>query len=301
MRFETECNYTAKRFSLNIFITSETPVRRSFFEVGRKILKIVYCGDVVGRAGRDAVYNNLSLMRERYRADVIVVNVENAAHGFGVTPGIARDFLDRGADVLTTGNHVWQQREIVPFLDECRQIVRPLNYPETAAGRGATVFELANGKKILITQVLGRVFMDSVDNPAFVLDRLLKNYTLGRNIDAVLVDVHAESTSEKLSLGHYLDGRVSVVAGTHTHIPTADAHILNGGTAYITDVGMCGNYDSVLGFDKQAPIDRLCQRYNGNRLEVCRSNGTVWGIFVETDDKTGLAKSVEQFSLAGGN
>ena len=264
-------------------------------------MKIIYCGDVVGRAGRDAVYNNLPLMRERYRADVIVVNVENAAHGFGVTPGIARDFLDRGADVLTTGNHVWQQREIVPFLDECRQIIRPLNYTETAAGRGATVFELANGKKILITQVLGRVFMDSVDNPAFALDRLLKNYTLGRNIDAVLVDVHAESTSEKLSLGHYLDGRVSVVAGTHTHIPTADAHILNGGTAYITDVGMCGNYDSVLGFDKQAPIDRLCQRYNGNRLEVCRSNGTVWGIFVETDDKTGLAKSVEQFNLSGGN
>ena len=194
-------------------------------------MKIIYLGDVVGRAGRDAVLNNLPLMREKYKADAIIVNVENAAHGFGVTPGIAREFLERGADVLTTGNHVWQQRDIIPFLDECKRIVRPLNYPDSAPGRGAVEFELASGKKLLVTQVLGRVFMDSVDNPAFVLDRLLKNYALGRNIAAVFVDVHAESTSEKLSLGHYLDGRVSIVAGTHTHIPTADAHILNGGTA----------------------------------------------------------------------
>ena len=260
-------------------------------------MKIIYCGDVVGRAGRDAVLNNLSAMRQDYKADVIIVNVENAAHGFGVTPGIAKDFLQSGADVLTTGNHVWQQRDILPFLDENRQIIRPLNYPETANGRGATVFELANGKKILITQVLGRVFMDNVDNPAFVLDKLLKSYTLGCNIDAIFVDVHAECTSEKLSLGYYLDGRVSVVAGTHTHIPTADARILPNGTAYITDVGMCGNYDSVLGFDKQAPIDRLCQKYNANRLEACRSGGSVWGIVVEIDDATGLAQNIKQFSL----
>lgn len=260
-------------------------------------LKIIYCGDVVGRAGRDAIINNLQKMRIRYKADVIIVNVENSAHGFGVTPGIAREFLEKGCDVLTTGNHVWQQKEIIPFLDECKKIIRPLNYPDTSAGRGAAIFELPDGRKILVTQVLGRVFMDSVDNPAFVLDKLLRNYTMGRNIDAIFVDIHAESTSEKLSLGHYLDGKVSAVAGTHTHIPTSDAHILNNGTAYITDVGMCGNYDSVLGFEIQAPIDRLCQRYNGNRLEVCRSNGTVWGIIVETDDKTGLAKSIEQFSI----
>lgn len=260
-------------------------------------MKIIYCGDVVGRAGRDAVLNNLKPMRERFKADVIIVNVENAAHGFGVTPGIAKEFLDSGADVLTTGNHVWQQRDIIPFLDENKRIVRPLNYPETAAGRGAAEFELPNGKKILVAQVLGRVFMESVDNPALVLDKLLKAYALGRNVNAIFVDVHAECTSEKLSLGHYLDGRVSVVAGTHTHVPTADARLLPNGTAYITDVGMCGNYDSVLGFDKQTPIDRLCQRYNGGRLEVCRSGGSVWGIVVETDDKSGLAKSIEQFSI----
>ena len=259
-------------------------------------MKIVYCGDVVGRAGRDAVLHNLPLMREKYKADVIIVNVENAAHGFGVTPGIAREFLERGADLLTTGNHVWQQRDIIPFLDENKRIIRPLNYPDSAPGRGFAEFELLNGKKILITQVLGRVFMDNIDNPAFALDKLLRNYTLGRNAAAIFVDVHAESTSEKLSLGHYLDGRVSVVAGTHTH-SLHDALPIS----YITDVGMCGNYDSVLGFDKQAPIDRLCQRYNGNRLEVCRSGGSVWGIVVETDDRTGLAKSIEQFSLNGEN
>ena len=260
-------------------------------------MKIIYCGDVVGRAGRDAVYNNLSLIREKYKADIIIINVENAAHGFGITPGIAREFFDYGADALTTGNHVWQQKEIIPFLDENKKIIRPLNYPETAPGHGAIELELPNGKKILITQVLGRVFMDNIDNPAFALDKLLKNYTLGVNIHAIFVDVHAESTSEKLSLGHYLDGRVSIVAGTHTHIPTADAHILNNGTAYITDVGMCGNYDSVLGFDKQAPIDRLCQRYNGNRFEVCRTNGSVWGIVVEINDYNGHALKIEQFHL----
>lgn len=260
-------------------------------------MKIVYCGDVVGRAGRDAVLANLPKIRKQFNADVIVVNVENAAHGFGVTPGIAKDFLESGADVLTTGNHIWQQRDIIPFLDENKRIIRPLNYPETANGRGATEFELLNGKKILITQVLGRVLMESVDNPALAIDKLLKQYKLGANIDAIFVDIHAESTSEKLSLGYYLDGRVSIVAGTHTHVPTADAKILPNGTAYITDVGMCGNYDSVIGFEKQAPIDRLCQKYNGSRLEVCRTNGTVWGIAVETDDKTGLSKSIEQFHI----
>lgn len=260
-------------------------------------MKIIYCGDVVGRAGRDAVLNNLKPMRERFKADAVIVNVENAAHGFGVTPGIAKEFLDSGADILTTGNHVWQQRDIIPFLDENKRIIRPLNYPETAAGHGYAEFELPNGKKLLVTQVLGRVFMESVDNPALAIDKLLKSYTLGGNVQAVFVDIHAECTSEKLSLGYYLDGRVSVVAGTHTHVPTADARLLPNGTAYITDVGMCGNYDSVLGFDKQTPIDRLCQKYNGGRLEVCRTGGSVWGIFVETDDKTGLAKSIEQFSI----
>lgn len=260
-------------------------------------MKFIYCGDVVGRAGRDAVLQNLKSMREKYRADVVVINIENAAHGFGVTPGIAKEFLESGADVLTTGNHVWNQQDIIPFLTESKRLIRPLNYPEHCPGRGWCEIELPNGKKMLVAQVLGRLFMESVDNPALCIEKLLKNYTLGRNINAILVDIHAESTSEKLSLGYFLDGRVSAVAGTHTHVPTADARILPQGTAYISDVGMCGNYDSVLGFDTKAPIDRLCQRYNGGRLEVCRSNGSVWGIAVETDDCTGLAVKIEQFHI----
>lgn len=260
-------------------------------------MKIIYCGDVVGRAGREAVLNNLPELREIYKPDVIVVNVENAAHGFGVSPGICRDFLDKGVDALVTGNHVWQQRDIIPFLNDCKKIVRPLNYPEDLPGRGAIKIELANGKKILVAQVLGRLFMEAVDCPAQAIEKLLKNYTLGKNIAAILVDIHAEATSEKLAMGYFLDGRVSIVAGTHTHVPTADARILPKGTAYITDVGMCGDYESVLGFEVEEPINRLNRRYTGGRLVPAKGKGTLFGIFVETDDASGLAKSITQIKL----
>ncbi len=260
-------------------------------------MKIVYSGDVVGRAGRDAVLNNLPKVKELYKPDVIIANVENAAHGFGVTPGICRDFLEAGVDALVTGNHVWQQREIIPFLDECKKIIRPLNYPPHLPGRGFCEIELPSGKKILITQLLGRVFMEAVDSPVQAIDTLLKNYTLGKNIAAIFVDIHGEATSEKLALGHYLDGRVSAVAGTHTHVPTADATIRDGGTAYITDVGMCGNYNSVLGFEKEAPISRITQKYDGARLVPCTGGGSFCGIYVETDDKTGLATHIERIEI----
>lgn len=260
-------------------------------------MKIIYCGDVVGRAGREAVLNNLPELREIYKPDVIVVNVENAAHGFGVSPGICRDFLDKGVDALVTGNHVWQQRDIIPFLNDCKKIVRPLNYPEGLPGHGAIEIELANGKKILVAQVLGRLFMEAVDCPAQAIEKLLKSYTLGKNIAAILVDIHAEATSEKLAMGYFLDGRVSIVAGTHTHVPTADARVLPKGTAYITDVGMCGDYESVLGFEVDEPINRLNRRYTGGRLVPAKGKGTLFGIFVETDDTTGLAKSVTQIKL----
>ena len=261
-------------------------------------MKIIYCGDVVGRAGREAVLNNLAKLRETYTPDVIVVNVENAAHGFGVTPGICREFLNQGVDALVTGNHVWQQRDLIPFLNENKKIVRPLNYPEGLPGRGAVEIELPSGKKLLIAQLLGRLFMEAVDCPAQAIEKLLKNYTLGKNIAAVLVDIHAEATSEKLAMGYLLDGRVSVVAGTHTHVPTADARILPKGTAYITDVGMCGDYESVLGFEIEEPVNRLNRRYTGGRLVPSKGQGTLFGIFVEIDDTSGLAKSIEQIRIS---
>ena len=260
-------------------------------------MRIFYCGDIVARPGREVVLKNLSKIRSDYKTDVILVNVENAAHGFGVTPGICRDFLDKGADVLVTGNHFLNQRDIVAYLNDCKTIIRPANIPAENPGRGHTIFELADGRRILVIQVLGRLFMEAVDCPVQTLENILKNYTLGKNIDAIFVDIHAEATSEKLSLGYYLDGKVSAVAGTHTHVPTADYRILPNKTAYITDVGMCGNYNSVLGFDINAPINRLCRRYVGDRLIPAAGDGTLYGILVETDDKTGLAKNIQQIVL----
>lgn len=259
-------------------------------------MRLIYCGDVVGRAGREAVLNNIADIRKKYAPDVFIVNIENAAHGFGVTPGICREFLEKGADALVTGNHVWQQRELIPFLNDCKQIIRPLNYPEMLPGRGALEIILANGKKILIVQLLGRLFMEAVDCPIQAVDKLLKSYTLGKNIDAIFVDIHAEATSEKLAMGYYLDGKVSVVAGTHTHVPTADYRLLRQGTAYITDVGMCGDYDSVLGFEIDEPINRLARKYSGGRLTVSKGKGTLYGIIVDIDD-TGRAFNIEQLII----
>lgn len=260
-------------------------------------MRILYYGDIVARAGREVVAENLSVLRQKYNADVVMLNVENAAHGFGVTPGICRDFLEKGADILVTGNHFLNQKEIISYLDECKVIVRPANIPDTNPGRGYVVYELADGRKILVIQLLGRLFMEAVDCPVQTVNNILQKYTLGKNVNAVFVDIHAEATSEKLSLGYYLDGRVSCVAGTHTHVPTADARILPQGTAYITDVGMCGNYDSVLGFEPTAPIQRLCRNYLGDRLIPAAGKGTIYAILVETDDQTGLAKSIEQITF----
>jgi len=260
-------------------------------------MRIFYCGDVVARPGREVVWQNLPKIRNELKADVILVNVENSAHGFGATPGICREFLDKGADVLVTGNHFLNQKELAPFLIENKQIIRPANIPAVNPGRGSTVFELPDGRRILVFQVLGRLFMEAVDCPVQTAENILKNYALGKNISAVFVDVHAEATSEKQSLGYYLDGRVSCVAGTHTHVPTADARILPKGTAYITDVGMCGCYDSVLGFETEAPVNRLCRRYTGDRLTPAAGKGLLYGILVETDDTTGLAKNITQIKL----
>jgi metallophosphoesterase (TIGR00282 family) len=262
-------------------------------------MRIFYCGDIVARPGRDVVTANLARIRQEYKVDVMLLNVENAAHGFGVTPAICRGFLEQGADVLLTGNHFLNQAEITSFLNDNKYIIRPANIPEANAGRGWTVFELADGRNILVIQVLGRLFMEAVDCPVQAIDAILQKFTLSKNISAVFVDIHAEATSEKLALGYYLDGRVSCVAGTHTHVPTADARVLPSGTAYITDVGMCGDYNSVLGFDIEAPINRLRRHYVADRLTPAKGVGTLYGILVETDDKTGLAQNITQIKIEG--
>lgn len=257
-------------------------------------MKILYCGDLVGRAGRSVINKHIKELKTKYSIDVVIVNAENAAHGFGLSASIAKELLENGVDGIILGNHTWEHRDIYPFLDECKKIIRPLNYPENLPGKGAQILEV-NGKKILIAQVLGRLYMSPANSIVEPLDDLLKIYKLGKNIDAIVVDIHAEATSEKLALGFYLDGKVSLVAGTHTHVPTADARILAQGTGYITDVGMCGDFNSVLGFEPQAPIERLSDKYTiQNRLTPANGNEhTIWGVLIDVNNN-GLVDSITQ-------
>ena len=261
-------------------------------------MKIIYCGDVVGRAGREAVLDNIPYLKEIYNYDLLVVNAENSAHGFGVSTKICEEFFRAGVDVITTGNHVWNQREVIPYLNDCKKIIRPINYPKNLPGRGYCEVELDNGKKVIIAQALGRLHMEAVDCPIQAMDELLRYNNLGKNVAAIFVDIHAEITSEKVSFGHYLDGRVSAVVGTHTHIPTADAQILENGTAYMTDVGMCGDYNSVLGSEKSVPVDRLARKYTGGRLSPATGKGSLCAVMVDIDDRTGLANEIKSIKVS---
>ncbi len=257
------------------------------------MVKIIYLGDVVARPGREAVKQSIPVLKEQYNFDALIVNVDNAAHGFGCTPKICNQLFQNGVSAIVTGDHVWNQKDILPFLNENKRIVRPLNYSSNLAGMGARIIPLDNGKKILIAEVVGRVFMEAVDCPLQALDNLLNQYCLGDNVDAIFVDIHAEATAEKQAFARYFDGRVSAVIGSHTHVPTSDTCILPKGTAYQTDAGMCGDYNGVIGFDPISPIERLKDKFSSRKLEPCSGKGTVCGVFFETDDKTGLAKKVE--------
>jgi metallophosphoesterase (TIGR00282 family) len=264
-------------------------------------MKILFLGDVVGRSGRDAVCGFLPSARKTYGLDFVVVNGENAAAGFGITPAICEEFFKAGVDVITTGNHVWDQQEIIPLISREKRLLRPHNYPEGTPGTGVTQVINAAGKSLVVIHVQGQIFMhEHLPCPFACVDGVLKGYTLGANANAIFVDIHAEITSEKMALGHHLDGRVSGVIGTHTHVPTADARIFNGGTAYQTDAGMCGDYNSVIGMEKPAPIKRFLTKINKNNKMVAASGpATICGAIIETDDKTGLATSIEMLRIGG--
>lgn len=262
-------------------------------------MRILYCGDVVGRSGRDVVLAHIGDLRRELAVDFVAVNGENAAGGFGITPQIAKDFYAAGTDAILLGNHAWDQRDIIPYIDGDPKMVRPLNYPAGTPGQGCRLFELPGGRKLVIAQVMGRLFMDPLDDPFAGIDAALKPWTLGGTANAILVDIHAEATSEKMALGHYLDGRVSLVAGTHTHVPTADAQILSGGTAYMTDVGMCGDYDSVIGMKKESPIERFRRKMPTERLGAADGEATLCAVLIETDDRTGLASSIDPVRVGG--
>lgn len=262
-------------------------------------MRILYFGDVVGKVGRTLVLEQLSGLRRRHAADFVIVNGENAAHGFGITGKICDAFLSAGADVVITGNHVWDQRDTLDYILSEPRLLRPANFPPESPGRGFSVFPLADGRKVLVVQVQGRLFMTPLDDPFRVLENILADHQLGQAVDAIFVDIHAEATSEKMGLGHYLDGRVSAVIGSHTHIPTADAQVLPGGTAYQTDIGMCGDYDSVIGMKKEIAVARLTGVQPVERLEPAGGDATLCAALVETDDATGLARSIRPIRLGG--
>ena len=242
---------------------------------------------------------HLPSLRARLRLDAVVVNAENAAGGFGLTPAIAREFYAAGADALTTGNHVWDQRELIGYIDGDPRLLRPLNMMPGTPGRGATLVRTPEGRRLVVIQVMCRLFMGAYDDPFRALDAELNRYTLGATADAVVVDVHGEATSEKMALGHLADGRASLVVGTHTHVPTADAQILPGGTAYMTDVGMCGDYDSVIGMAKGVALSRFRSHLPGPRNTPALGEATLAAVYAETDPRTGLATRVAPLRLGG--
>ncbi|HEY9216873.1 MAG TPA: TIGR00282 family metallophosphoesterase [Phenylobacterium sp.] len=264
-------------------------------------MRFAFFGDVVGRSGREGLGRHLPALRRRLGLEFVVINAENAAAGFGITEATAKELFEAGADCLTLGNHSWDQKEALTYIVREPRLIRPLNYSAFAAapGRGAQLLETDNGKRVLVINLLGRVHMDSLDDPFAAVDRELEACPLGAAADAVIVDIHAEATSEKMAMGHFCDGRASLVVGTHTHVPTADCQILPGGTAYQTDAGACADYDSVIGNQKEEPLRRFTTRISGGRYKPAEGVATVCGVFVETDEATGLARRVEPIRIGG--
>lgn len=262
-------------------------------------MKVLYCGDVVGRAGRDVVIEQVPKLRKKLDLDFVVVNGENAASGFGITEKICQSFYEVGVDSIVLGNHAFDQKDIMSYMAEDKRLIRPLNYPEGTPGRGAAAFKTRAGKSILILQAMGTIFMDPLDNAFQAVDKLLQTGRLGSKYDFILVDIHAEATSEKMAMGHFCDGRVTAVIGTHQHVPTADAMILPKGTAYQTDAGMCGDYHSVIGMDIEEPVRRFVKKIPSGRFSPAMGTGSLCAVLIESDDKTGLAKSIRPIRVGG--
>ncbi|MDR0807955.1 MAG: YmdB family metallophosphoesterase [Gemmobacter sp.] len=263
-------------------------------------MRILFLGDVMGRAGRAAIVERLPGLRAEWGLDFVVVNGENASSGAGLTAEHAKALLAAGADCLTLGDHAFDQKDMLPFIEQESRILRPLNFAKLAPGRGARLFSDARGRKVLVAQVLGQVFMKRpFDDPFSAIDGVLKAHPLGGLAQAIVVDVHCEATSEKMAMGHWCDGRASLVVGTHTHVPTGDGQILPGGTGYLSDAGMCGDYNSVIGMDKLEPLRRFVTGMPKERFTPANGPATLSGIYVETDDRSGLAVKLRMIRLGG--
>ncbi|MEM9394201.1 MAG: TIGR00282 family metallophosphoesterase [Pseudomonadota bacterium] len=263
-------------------------------------MKLLFLGDVVGRAGRTAVTEHLPRLRTEWRLDFVVINGENASNGAGLTPDHARGLLEAGADVITLGDHAFDQRDMLQFIEAEPRILRPINYAKDAPGKGARVYDAPGGRKILVAQILGQVFMKRpFADPFSALDALLRAHPRGGLVNASLLDIHCEATSEKMAIGQYCAGKASVVVGTHTHVPTSDVQILEGETAYQTDAGMCGDYNSVIGMDPAEPLRRFVTGMPKGRFQPALGEATLSGLYVETDDRSGAAKRVEMVRQGG--
>jgi metallophosphoesterase (TIGR00282 family) len=262
-------------------------------------VRILFIGDVLGRSGRAVLAARLPGLIRDWKLDFVAVNGENAAGGFGITEAIYHEFVDAGADVITGGNHSWDQREALVFIERAPKLLRPINFPRGTPGRGVALLDAKNGARVLVINVMGRIFMDPLDDPFAAVERELDVCRLKRDADAIIVDVHCEATSEKQGMGHYCDGRVSLVVGTHTHAPTADHQVLAGGTAFISDVGMTGDYNSIIGMQKDEPLNRFLRKIPQGRFEPALGAATLCGVAVETDDATGLALRIGAVRLGG--
>jgi metallophosphoesterase (TIGR00282 family) len=260
-------------------------------------MNLLFLGDLIGKPGRDAVAEHLPALRARLNLDFVIANGENAAGGFGITRGISEDLFTTGVDVITTGNHWADQKEILAYIETEDRILRPANYPKGTPGRGANLYQTPAGS-VLVVNVMGRVFMDALDDPFAAVERELSACPLGEGADVILVDVHAEATSEKMAMGHFCDGRASLVVGSHQHMPTADAQILPGGTAFQCDAGACADYDSVIGMDKAEPLHRFTRKISSQRFTPATGPATLCGVFVQTG-ANGLATRIEPVRVGG--
>jgi len=262
-------------------------------------MRILFIGDIVGRSGRAVLLERLGGLIRDWKLDFVAINGENAAGGFGITEAIYHEFIDAGVDAITGGNHSWDQREALVFIERAPKLLRPVNFPAGTPGRGVALIDAKNGARVLVLNVMGRVFMDALDDPFAAVERELKACALKRDADAIIVDIHCEATSEKQGMGYFCDGRASLVVGTHTHAPTADHQVLAGGTAFISDVGMTGDYDSIIGMQKDEPLNRFLRKIPSTRFEPAMGAATLCGVAVETDDATGLARRIGAVRLGG--
>ena len=262
-------------------------------------MNILFLGDIVGRRAREDLMADLPDLRQKLGADFVIVNGENAAGGFGITEAITEALFDAGVDVITLGNHAFDQRETLSHIEREPRLLRPLNYPKGTPGKGVGLFQTQAGHQILIVTVMGQLFMETLEDPFTHIEEQLAACELGQNADAIIVEVHGEASSEKMGIGHFCDGRVSLVVGSHTHVPTADAQILPNGTAYQTDLGMCGDYNSVIGMEIDEPLYRFTTKLRRGRFTPASGRSTICGVLVSIDPKTGLAQSITPVRQGG--